>query len=121
MWFKNLSLRAKVLIGGLSPLVLLLILGIMSISSIQSIVNTNKWVVHTHKVIEQVMGIIGSAVDMETGMRGYLLAGKDSFLDPYKNGEKASYERIALLKDTVSDNPKQVDRLSEVGKILKEW
>jgi len=81
MWFKNLSLRSKVLIGGLSPLVLLLIIGIVSITSIHSIVETNKWVVHTHEVIEQVTGVIGSAVDMETGMRGYLLAGKDSFLD----------------------------------------
>ena len=121
MWFKNLSLRSKVLIGGLSPLVLLLIIGIVSITSIHSIVETNKWVVHTHEVIEQVTGVIGSAVDMETGMRGYLLAGKDSFLDPYKNGEKASYEQISILQDVVSDNPKQVKRLDEVNKVLKDW
>ncbi|KPA16568.1 methyl-accepting chemotaxis protein [Candidatus Magnetomorum sp. HK-1] len=121
MWFKNLSLRAKVLIGGLTPLILLLFIGIMSMTSINSIVKTNKWVVHTHEVIKQVMGIIGSAVDMETGMRGYLLAGKDSFLDPYKNGEKASYEKISILQEIVSDNPKQVNRLGEVKKILKDW
>ncbi|MFB3053855.1 MAG: methyl-accepting chemotaxis protein, partial [Alphaproteobacteria bacterium] len=63
----------------------------------------------------------GSAVDMETGMRGYLLAGKEGFLDPYRGGEKATYEGIAALQKTVDDNPKQVVRLKEVEKVLREW
>ncbi|MCB1766053.1 MAG: CHASE3 domain-containing protein [Candidatus Competibacteraceae bacterium] len=65
--------------------------------------------------------IVASAVNMETGMRGYLLAGKEDFLDPYKQGEKAAYQQIETLKKTVSDNPKQVKRLDEVEQILKEW
>jgi CHASE3 domain sensor protein len=50
---------------------------------------------------------------METGMRGFLLAGEDGFLDPYRSGQKATYARITALKETVSDNPKQVTRLEE--------
>ena len=53
-------------------------------------------------------------------MRGYLLAGKEDFLAPYTAGGKRAFEDIAGLQDTVSDNPKQVARLGEAEKTLKE-
>jgi len=121
MKFSNLKTKPKILIGICSPLVLLLILGAISIFNISSIVNTNERVEHTQNVLGKAADIIGSAVDMETGMRGYLLAGKEGFLDPYKGGEKATYERIKELQEIVSDNPKQVARLGEVKKVLREW
>ena len=121
MNLNNMSLKIKVFVGGCIPLVLLAIIGIITITNINSMIQTGKWVEHTHNVLGQATNIIGSAVDMETGMRGYLLAGKESFLAPYKNGEKSTFERIDALKNTVSDNPRQVKRLDEIEKTLKEW
>lgn len=117
----KIGLKAKIILGSAIPLALLLFLGIVSITSIKSITQTNEWVEHTHKVLEEASSIIGSAVDMETGMRGYLLAGKEGFLDPYNHGEEATYKTISALQNTVSDNPKQVARLNEVEKTLKDW
>ncbi len=85
--FSNLKTKPKILLGVCSPMVLLLILGGLSVYSISSIVDDNKWVDHTRVVLADSASIIGSAVDMETGMRGYLLAGQEGFLDPYNNGE----------------------------------
>ncbi|MBT6363973.1 MAG: HAMP domain-containing protein, partial [Rhodospirillaceae bacterium] len=79
------------------------------------------WVTHTYKVIARANGILSSAVDMETGMRGYLLAGKDVFLDPYKGGSKTFYSEIAGLRKTVSDNPAQVKLLKETEGTIKGW
>ena len=93
----------------------------IAIFNINTIVTTNGWVDHTRKVLAEAAGIVGSAVDMETGMRGYLLAGEENFLDPYRGGEKATYESISELQVTVNDNPKQVERLKEAEKILREW
>ena len=118
---KGLKLKTKILASAAFPLILLLTLGVLSIVSINSIRQTNEWVEHTHAVLSKAMGIVGSAVDMETGMRGYLLAGEEAFLDPYKNGEVQTYKRIASLQETVNDNPTQVERLSEVEKTLREW
>ncbi len=119
--FSNLKTKARVLIGICSPLVLLAALGGMSIYSINSIVSTNERVDHTHVVLGDAAAIVGSAVDMETGMRGYLLAGKDEFLNPYNAGETATYQGIAALQETVNDNPEQVTRLGEVENVLREW
>lgn len=119
--FNNLKTQTKILIGASSPLVLLVILAVIVITNLGSIVGTNKSVSHTYDVLAKASSIIGSAVDMETGMRGYLLAGKEGFLDPYKQGEKATYAGIASLQKTVSDNPPQVARLKKVTDTLKEW
>ncbi|MEO5334707.1 MAG: CHASE3 domain-containing protein [Magnetococcus sp. YQC-5] len=118
---KNLKLRTQILIGITIPLALLLLVGFVVINNMSKIIATNEMVAHTYRVLGKAASIIGSAVDMETGMRGYLLAGKEEFLDPYKGGEKAAYATIAALKDTVNDNPKQVNRLTDVEKILREW
>ncbi len=118
---KSIKLRTKILTGAAVPLLFLLALGVLSIFSINSIRNTNEMVDHTHVVLSDAVGIVSSAVDMETGMRGYLLAGKEGFLDPYTNGGTEAYKRITSLQGTVNDNPKQVARLSEVEKTLHEW
>ena len=119
--FASLKTKPKILIGICSPLILLMGLGATSIFSIDTIVETNEWVDHTRVVLGDSAAIVGSAVDMQTGMRGYLLAGEDGFLDPYRSGEEATYSGLAALRETVSDNPAQVARLNQVEATLREW
>ncbi len=119
--FNNMKTKPKVLTGVCIPLFFLLILGASSFFGVNKINHTAKWVYHTYNVLGKADSIVASAVDMETGMRGYLLAGQEQFLDPYKGGEKAVYEQIESLQETVSDNPGQVKRLEEVATTLKEW
>jgi methyl-accepting chemotaxis protein len=119
--FSDLKTKPKVLIGVCAPLVLLATLGGIALFNISKITETSKWVDHTRVVLADASAIVASAVDMETGMRGFLLAGRDEFLDPYRSGEAQTYEGIKALQQTVSDNPGQVARLGEVEQVLREW
>ncbi|PMK00879.1 CHASE3 domain-containing protein [Vibrio sp. 10N.261.55.A7] len=121
MFFRNLSLRYKIAFGTGIPMILLVFLSFIAISSSSSQVESNALVDHTHNVIEQAMRIEAAAVDMETGMRGYLLAGKEEFLAPYINGQSAFSERVNKLKSRVSDNPVQVARLNDIQSNISEW
>ncbi|CAN2049668.1 methyl-accepting chemotaxis protein [Candidatus Magnetomoraceae bacterium gMMP-1] len=121
MNLKNVGLRAKIMVGICVPLLLAVTLGILSMININKIVKTNEMVDHTHEVLKNATKIIASTVDMKTGMQGYLLAGKEGFLNPYKHGKKIIYKQIKSLQKNVSNNPKQVKRLSEVESTLKEW
>ena len=85
------------------------------------ITDTTGWVEHTHAVIAEANEILASAVDMETGSRGYLLAGKEGFLEPYNAGGKKFQDLIASLSKTVNDNPEQVRLLGEIEKTIDEW
>lgn len=121
MPFRNVPLRFKVALGAAVPLILLVILTIIAINSSRSQVETSAMVDHTHKVIEQAMKIEAAAVDMETGMRGYLLAGKEGFLAPYKSGQQEFTRLVSKLKQTVSDNPVQVKRLGDIENTISGW
>lgn len=44
--------------------------------------------IHTYDVIEQINGLSDALINMETGARGFLLAGVDSFLEPLHQGRK---------------------------------
>ncbi len=60
-------------------------------------------------------------MDMETGMRGFMLAGKDDFLEPYHIGRQRFNTLIAELSETVSDNAAQVTLLKETKATINDW
>jgi len=117
----HLSLKLKLIIGSFAPLLLVIAVGIISYNSINSLLESNRWVDHTNNVIRDAMDITASAVDMETGMRGYLLAGQEQFLDPYTGGYSRFGDQVADLKNTVSDNPAQVQLLNEIEDNINAW
>jgi methyl-accepting chemotaxis protein len=118
---KKMKLKKKIILSSLPASTLLITLSFISIYGIITLTKSNHLVDHTHVVIQETMQIEGAAVDMETGMRGYLLAGKEEFLEPYNNGVVLFEDKIEKLKLTVSDNPQQVQLLDEIHNTIKEW
>ncbi len=100
---KKLSLRFKILFGSSITLILMIGIGVIGTRGVNSLVESNKMVDHTHIVISEANEILASAVNMETGMRGYLLSGKDDFLKPYTDARDHLYKLLSALSQTVSD------------------
>ncbi len=119
--FKNMRLKYKIILGNCVTLILMVVLGFVSINANKALIQSNYWVDHTHTVIAIADSIVAAGVDMETGMRGYLLAGKEEFLDPYKKGQKQFYDLVASLSRTVGDNLAQVQLLSEIKTNIDAW
>ncbi|PLX79236.1 MAG: chemotaxis protein [Desulfuromonas sp.] len=119
--FENWKFRTKLLMGNGVVLALLVVLSIVVYTSVNSLLETFWWVDHTHVVLEEAEHLEASAVDMETGMRGYLLAGKEDFLDPYKHGFEEFEKMVAELSKTVDDNPAQVQLLRETKATIDDW
>ncbi|KAE9628861.1 CHASE3 domain-containing protein [Parasedimentitalea maritima] len=117
----NLKTKSKVISVALFPLILIAAVGVITMINLARMEESSRLVDHTQIVLGESRSIIASAVDMETGLRGYLLAGKDAFLDPYNIGQAQAYETLASLRETVSDNPRQVTRLEEAEAALRGW
>lgn len=117
----KLTFKQKLLSSYSIILAVVLTINVIVLISITSLYNNINWVNHTHTVLEKAQNLLGSAVDMETGMRGYLLAGKKEFLEPYDGG-KSKFENLANdLSQTVSDNPAQVSLLKEIKQNISDW
>ena len=61
------GLKSKIIAGAAVPLILMFILGLVSISSIKSINQTNGWVEHTYEVLGETLKNpeIGSPIPMK--------------------------------------------------------
>ncbi|WP_299377831.1 CHASE3 domain-containing protein [uncultured Kiloniella sp.] len=121
MKWSSLKTMPKILVGVAIPLVLLVVISLVSFTSIGNISTATENVESAHTTLEEMTDVIASAVDMQTSMRGYLLAGQDSFLAPYEQGQEETYDKIAKLKNHVGDNPEQLALLSEAEATLQEW
>lgn len=117
----RISFKHKLLAGYGVVLALMLIITTVVFFSVKSLVANFFWVNHTHDVLATASKIEAAAVDMETGMRGYLLAGKDGFLTPYSNGKQTFNNLISELSNTVSDNPSQIALLADISKTIAQW
>ena len=120
-WFFNLQTKTKIFIGICTPLALLLIVGGVAALNISGLVSTNHDVDTSRTQTSKAAALETSALNMETGMRGYLLAGQESFLEPYKNGQTKTYAQIEELKESEAGNPDQIALLEESERILREW
>jgi len=77
--------------------------------------------VHTTDILETLQQAMDAMVDQETGVRGYLIAGEEKFLEPYHNGSNAFTAAIQKAKDLTRDNPTQQGRLDELNELAKNW
>ncbi len=118
---RQMKLNTKLLLGFTVPLVLIVAIAAVVYTHVGSLIETSKRVTHTHQSIEFGTALALDLINMETGLRGYLLTGKEDFLDPYKNGRKSFKESIFKAKKHVNDSPMQVKRLEKIEERYEEW
>lgn len=94
MYFLNFKIKQKVLIGFVLFIILFVVFSVMVYWLIGWFVQISYWVKYIYKVFVDVLGIVGLVVDMEIGMCGYLLVGKEEFFDFYNSGEVQIYKVI---------------------------
>ena len=82
--------------------------------SVDRLATNASLVAHSWQVVHQVERILASAVDAETGERGYLISGRDSFLEPYTIAQTELPGELNHLQSLVSDNPNQVERVKDL-------
>ncbi|MFJ8254735.1 CHASE3 domain-containing protein [Streptomyces sp. NPDC094466] len=62
-----------------------------------------------------------SLLDQETGIRGFVLTGDDSFLEPYEAGKAAEQERLAQVRRLVGPGSQYADDLDAIASAAEKW
>jgi len=91
------------------------------VSLITYLLSVIQWVEHTDRVINNANEAAKLTVDLETGMRGFLITGDEHFLDPYEVAKPRIISELRSLQQLVADNPQQVDRLQRLEALQNEW
>lgn len=100
--------------------VFLVIIGITFVSQ-QRQVEAVRINAHTFDVIQGGARILESLINIETGQRGFLISGKDEFLEPYNNGKESFNKNLSEVRKLTSDNPGQQERLQSLEQSYNRW
>jgi len=104
-------------------LVVLILVAVIALSRVHlgRYSEANGWNIHTREVLEEGNNMLGALVNIETGQRGFMIAGKDEFLEPLIAGKAAFLEAHAKAKKLTSDNAEQQERLDKLAAAQATW
>jgi PAS domain S-box-containing protein len=76
---------------------------------------------HSDRVISSSRLLLKLQIDMETGLRGYLITGDPAFLEPYENAQQKIEPDFRALHELIADSPKQQARLAALQEDFAHW
>ena len=76
---------------------------------------------HTVEVDARLARVMSALQDAETGQRGFVISGNESFLAPYRASRDAFEHNIARLGDLVADNPEQIAQVARLQKLATQF
>ena len=103
------------------PLVVGVLTALAFVGLVVYLLSALRSVEHSERVIGNANEVMKLSVDLETGMRGYLLTGDETFLAPYKSGKAKIAVEMTTLLELVADSPIQEDRLRRIRALQNQW
>jgi methyl-accepting chemotaxis protein len=113
-----LTFGKKIAIGFAIAFALLLGIGTVAYRSMDSLTRTSYAVTHTYIVLEHVAGVVSLLKDAETGQRGFVITGEESFLEPYQAAGGSVGKLVKELRDLTDDNPNQQKRIAAMEPLI---
>ena len=114
---RNLKERPHIVLVGLGVLILVAESALFY-SIWTSFAASEQWSIHTHEVLEKIESFLSEMKGAESGQRGYLLTGKDQYLEPYGTAVQAVAVQIEELRKLTSDNPSQQSRIKTLRALM---
>jgi signal transduction histidine kinase len=76
------------------------------------------WVSHTHLVVELLQTVHIDITQAETGQRGYMLTGQDTYLGLYGAGVSHVHQDMKELPVLIADNPRQREAVQRLNPLI---
>lgn len=115
----NLKVGTKIIGGYVLAIIALVFISLISYKNIGKLIADSKWVTHTNEVKVKVFDLLSALQDTETGQRGYVITGDESYLKPYFNGRDSALIKLASLRNLIVDNEKQIARTDKISPLIK--
>ncbi len=108
------TVGTKIGAGFAAALAIVVFIGGASYRSTAKLNSTVDAVGHSHQVVETLAGLIQSLTDAETGQRGYIITGNDTYLAPYNSGLDRINQLVGQLRDLTRDDPRQQEEMDRL-------
>lgn len=117
--FDNWTFGRRLAVGFGLAVFVLLVIGIVSYRTTAALIENDQWVDHTHQVRYQLAELRTQLTDAETGQRGYIITGDESYLQPYTDALANVGSSLDKLRRLTADNPGQQQRLAVLATVVE--
>jgi PAS domain S-box-containing protein len=85
-----------------------IVVGAISYRSMVASTESDRWLRHTHEVLETLQNLLAAVQSIESSYRGFVLTGKESYRESYRASIFSAEQGEASIRSLTADNPKQV-------------
>lgn len=116
--FNRLTFGARLTVGfGLAGLVLLVI-AVIGFRTTSTLIENDARVTHSYEVQGKLNDLISELKDAETGQRGFVITGDNSYLEPYQSALGEIKSTLDSARTLTADNPDQQRRLAAIAPLV---
>ncbi len=95
-------------------------IAVLSYISLLKYKNTRQQIEHTQEAAQQIEEVLSTLKDAETGQRGYLLTGQESYLEPFHLALTQYKQQLDRLTDLTSDDLRQQQAVARLKPLVAE-
>lgn len=111
----NGNFKRNLIISTIISVLILIVSSTASYISIKNLLDSNTMVSHTHQVIYNLNSAQLTMSDAQTSVRGYLINGREEFLDMYTGSESRTAAYLEELNTLTADNRLQQETLKKLA------
>jgi CheY-like chemotaxis protein/CHASE3 domain sensor protein len=113
----RVPLPPKTLIGFLLAFIAVAIIALLSYQSLRTTRITARNLAQSIDVVARLQGLLSTLKDAETGQRGYLLTGDESYVSPYTDAKEALPGELESMRELLRNRPEQLRRLDALESV----
>jgi CheY-like chemotaxis protein/signal transduction histidine kinase/CHASE3 domain sensor protein len=118
--FSRLPMATRTLLAFLVAVLAVLVIAVLSYTSLQSTADSARNLTKTVETMAQLQAVLSTLKDAETGQRGYLLTGRETYLEPFSLAKVALPGQLGALRKLTQDSPAQRTRAEALQAVASE-
>jgi PAS domain S-box-containing protein len=101
-----------------SAILVLLVVGAVAYRGTMVSGASDRWVRHTHEVLENTQSLDSAVQSVESSDRGFVLTGNDSYLDSHRTNISNARQDLSIVANLTVDNPEQQRRIPVLEQLM---
>ncbi|WP_161888808.1 sensor histidine kinase [Pontibacter russatus] len=116
-----MKLSVKLFAGFLLISLLFTAVAIVNFQLSEDVIDNTVWVSRSQIVVRNTASLQRNIIDMETGLRGFLLNGNEAFLLPYVQAKEQLPSLFAETRTFVSGSVEQTEKLNDIVRLQQRF
>lgn len=111
---RKLTVGQQIASGYAAVIVIITLLSVVGMKANRRFMDSTQQVAHTYQVLAQLDALPAIMRSAEMAVRGFVLSGQDSYLEPFQQAEPNVHKALDELNVLLAGNPEQQRRLAAI-------